>query len=87
MLRRRLPSIWLLVQNHGQQRVMDFETAVVINEAQVAKLIHEMAHARPGRADHLSECLLTDLRGNWLGPALLAEVGEQQQHPGEPFLG
>jgi hypothetical protein len=43
MLLRRLR--WLLVQNHAQQRAMDFEIAIVLNETQVAKLVHKLIHA------------------------------------------
>jgi hypothetical protein len=42
---RGLHRVRLLVQYHAQQRAMDFETPVVLNRPQVAKLVHEMAHA------------------------------------------
>ena len=40
--------------------------SIVINEPQFTKLVHKVAHARPGRADHLGERFLTDLCENWL---------------------
>jgi len=65
----RLPSkqqlrfnLRLIVQNHVQQGTVDFNVAVVIDKAQLPKLVHEKTDARSRRADHLGERLLTDLR-------------------------
>ena len=75
---RQVHCAWLIGQKHTQQRIMDFEMSVVVNETQFTELVHEVAHARPGRADHLSECFLTDLRENWLRSAFLSKIGQQQ---------
>jgi hypothetical protein len=48
--------------------------AVVINEAQFPKFVHEMTHTRPRVADHLRERLLADLRNYPLRPAVLAKI-------------
>src|ERR1043166_3737358 len=61
MLLWRAHSAWLIGQKHTHQGIMHFQATVVIDETQLTELVHEVAHARPGRADHLSECLLTDL--------------------------
>jgi hypothetical protein len=53
--------------------------SVVVNETQLAKFVHEVTHARPSRANHLSERFLTDLRENWLRSAFLSKIGQQQQ--------
>jgi hypothetical protein len=37
----------LVVQNDIQQRAVDLEATVVVDEAQLAKFVHEEAHARP----------------------------------------
>src|SRR4029079_5119512 len=58
---RRVHRARLIGQKHTQQRVMDFDMPIITNEAERTKLVHEVAHARPGRADHLRECLLPDL--------------------------
>ena len=60
--------------------------AIVVDESHLTKLVHEMTHARARRADHVSERFLTDLRDDGLRPSLLAEIGQQQQNPGKPFL-
>ena len=52
--------------------------SIVVNEPQPTKLVHEVAHARPGRADHLGECFLTDLRENGLRSAFLSKIRQQQ---------
>src|ERR1043166_4466929 len=46
-------DLGLVVQNHAQQGIMDFQFSVVFDEAQFAEFVHEEAHARSGRADHL----------------------------------
>jgi hypothetical protein len=38
-----LPDLRLVVQDHVQQRVTDFQFAVVFDIAQFAKFVHEMA--------------------------------------------
>jgi hypothetical protein len=63
-----LVALRLLVQNHVQQGTVDFNLAVVINKTQFSKSVHEKAHARSRRADHLRQCLLADFRYDWLRP-------------------
>ena len=65
---------------------MDFKAAVVLNEAQLAELVHEETDSGPGGADHLGQGFLTDLRNHLLWRAVLAEVGEQEQYSRQPFL-
>jgi hypothetical protein len=68
-------NLRVIVQNDAQQRAVDFQGAVVINEAQLSKFVHEMAHTGPRSADHLREHLLADLRNDRLGSAFLAKIG------------
>ena len=42
---RCLHVVWLLVQDHAQQRAVDLKMAVVIDEAKLTKLVHEMTDA------------------------------------------
>jgi hypothetical protein len=42
----------LVVQNDVQQRTVDFDAAIVVDEAQLSKFVHEETHARAGRSDH-----------------------------------
>ena len=59
---------------------------VVINKAQFPKFVHEMAHTRSRRADHLRQCLLADFRYNWIRPTFFAEIRQKQKDPCQPFL-
>ena len=46
---------------------MNFQTAaVVVNETQFSKFVHEKTHAGSGRSDHLRKGLLADLGDNRL---------------------
>jgi hypothetical protein len=77
----------LVMQNDIQQGTMHFEAAaVVVNETQFSKFIHEETDAGPCRADHLCKCLLTDFRANRFRFAFLAKVRQQQEQPSQTFL-
>src|ERR1700686_767801 len=80
----------LLVQNDIQQRAVDFDAvfdaAVVFNEAELAKFVHEETHARPRRSNHLRKRLLADFGDDRLRLGFLAEIRQQQEHSGKPFL-
>ena len=65
---------------------MDLDAAVVVNEAQFSKFVHEETHARPGRADHLRKRLLADFRDYRLRFVFLAKVRQQQEQTGKTFL-
>jgi hypothetical protein len=79
-------EVWIVEENDIQERTVDLDVTIVVDEAQASKLIHKEAHAAAGRSDHLCEGLLTDLRQYWLGFALLAEIGQDQQQARKPFF-
>src|SRR6202162_1729019 len=60
--------------------------AIVVNEAQLSKFVHEKAHARSRRADHLRQRLLADFGYDWLRPTFLAKIRQKQKDPCQPFL-
>ena len=76
----------LLVQNEIQQGTVDLDATVVVNEAQFSTFVHEKTHAGPGRADHLRERLLADVRDHRLRFVFLAKVRQQQEQAGKTFL-
>ena len=78
-------DVRLLVQNHIQQRTMDFYAAVVIDKTQFSKFVHESTDARSRRADHLCECLLADFRQDRFGFAFLPKIREKQEGPAKRF--
>ena len=51
---------YLIEQEYIEQRLVYLDSAVVINKSQPAKSVHEEAHARPCRANHLCLRLLRD---------------------------
>jgi hypothetical protein len=59
---------------------MDFQLSVVFNKTQFAEFVHEKAHARSGRADHLRQCFLTKLSHDRLRPASSKDVLFQIAH-------
>ena len=75
-----------IVQDDVQERAVNLQAIVVVNEPQLAELVHEEADPRSGGADHLGQGLLTDLWNYRLGPSFLAEVRQEQQHPRQPLL-
>ena len=55
---RRVVAGQFVVKNDIQQRLVDTNAAVVLDEPEFAKPIHEEADARPCRADHLCQGFL-----------------------------
>jgi hypothetical protein len=74
-------NLRFIVENHVQQGTVDFNVAVVINETQFPKLVHEKTHARACRANHLRQCLLADFRNDRLGPTFFAKIRQEQKDP------
>ncbi len=66
---------------------MDFKMAIIVDETQFTKLVHEVADARSSRSDHLGEDFLTDLCHDRLWPTFLAEICKQQQEPRQALFG
>jgi hypothetical protein len=46
------------MEDDVQQGIMDDEVTVIINETQLAELVHEHTNARSGGADHIGEGFL-----------------------------
>src|ERR1043166_5462027 len=75
-----------VVEDDVEQRAVDLQPTVVLDKAQLPKLVHEEADARAGCADHLRQRFLADLGHAASRPPFLAEVGQQQKDPREPLL-
>ena len=65
---------------------MNPDAAVVFDEAELAKAIHEKADARACGADHLCKCLLGYSRNQGLRFTRFAKFGHQQEDPRQTFL-
>jgi hypothetical protein len=71
----------LVVQDNGEKGIMDAQTAIVVDEAQLSELIQKETHPGPRRTDHFGKHFLTDLRNHQLHLPVFAKVGQQ------PILG
>ena len=76
----------LLVQDNTQERIVDVDLAVVLNEAPFPEFVHEQIDPRPSCANHLREHLLRYFGKHLLSRALRAIVRRQQQSARQPFL-
>jgi len=74
------------VQKHVHQRVIDLHVAVVLNETEFSKFVHEGVDARPRGAHHFRERRLADLRYDRLGFSRLAEIRHEQEQSGQTLL-
>ena len=76
----------LIVKNDVEQGFMNADAAVVFDEAELTKAVHEEADARAGSADHFREGFLSDGRDEGFGLAGLAELGHEEECAGEAFF-
>src|SRR5271154_3082471 len=76
----------LVDENYVEERAVHGEPAVVLDETELSKLVHEKTDTRSGGAHHFGEGFLADFGNDRLGPAFLAILREQEERPGEaPF--
>ena len=74
------------MQDNIEERAVDFQSAVVFNQAQFPEFIHKQANPRASGADHICQGFLADFWNDRLGLAFFPNVGEQQKNPGQPLL-
>ena len=70
-------DLGLIVQDRIQQRTMDFNLHIVVDEAKLAEFVHEEADAGPGRADHFGQGFQADIGNDRLRTTLLAKIRQQ----------
>src|ERR1700730_6333410 len=80
------PDLGIVVQDHVQQGIMDLDFSVVFDETQFAESVHEKAHARSGRANHLRQRFLTKRSHDRLWPAFLPEICKKKEESGEALF-
>jgi hypothetical protein len=83
------PDLGIVVQDHVQRGIMDLEFSVAFDETQFAESVHEKAHTRSRRANHLRQRFLTERSHDrlWLafpkfGASLVAGSDQLEQHAG-----
>src|ERR1035441_7529870 len=69
-----------------EKRFVNLDAAVVVNESESAKAVHEEANARTGSADHLRQGLLGDGRNELCRFSRLAVIGHQKEEPCEALF-
>jgi hypothetical protein len=74
------------VQDDIEEGAMNVQAAIVLNEAQLPKLVHKETHPGPRGPDHFGQGFLTDPGHDGLMLSVFAEAGQQQQNPRQPFL-
>ena len=76
-----------VVQDNTQERIVDVDLAVVLDEAEFPEFVHEKIDPRPRRANHLRQHLLRYFGKYLLRMAWRAIAREQQQSARQAFLG
>jgi len=69
----------LLVENHGEQGLIDFDFVLIFDEAQFPEFVHEEIHARTGGTDHLGQGFLGNFRQDAVRLILFAIAREKQE--------
>ena len=67
----------LIVQNDIQQRLIDVNPTVVLDEPELTKSIHEKANSGAGSPDHVCQCLLRYLGDKQMRLSRLAELSHE----------
>jgi hypothetical protein len=63
-----------------------YGAATVTDEAKVPELVHKLAYARAGCADHIRQGFLTEFPYDWLWLAFLAEIREEKEEAHKSLL-
>ena len=65
------------MQDNSEKGLVDFDFAVVFDEAHLPELVHKHIHARARCADHLGQHLLRDFLKHDLGLVILTVASDQ----------
>jgi len=65
------------VKDDVEKGAVDVQVTVVVNKAQLPKLVEKETDTRPRRADHLGQRFLTDLRNSRIRWGVFAKVRQQ----------
>jgi hypothetical protein len=67
-------NLGLFVKDQVQQRGVNLDAAILLDQSHFPKFVHEKADAESGRANRLGESFLADLRDQGLRLSILAEI-------------
>ena len=68
------------MQDDAQQRAVYFDISIIFDEAELAKLVHEVTDTRARRADHLGQGLLIDLGNDDVLFSFFPVIRHQQEN-------
>ena len=74
------------MEHDVEQRTVNFQTAVIVNQTELSESIHKEVHSRSGCADHFRQGFLAYFRNYVLRSSFFAKVGQQQKRPRQPLL-
>ena len=69
----------IVMEDDVQQGTMDDEVTVIINETQLAELVHEHTNARSGGADHIGEGFLAHFGNDGFSLSLFSKIGHEEE--------
>ena len=69
-----------VVQNYIEQRAVDLQATIVLNETHFSESVHEKTNSRTSRAYHLGQCLLTYFGDHGFGNAREFKMMVQRRH-------
>ena len=77
----------LIVEDDTEEGAVDVNpVSIVVQEAELPELVHEVTHPGAGGANHFGEYFLTDLRDDHLRFPFFPEMGHEKEHPRETLL-
>src|ERR1019366_3920367 len=76
----------LFVGEKVDERGVDLDRAVVVDESLFSETVHEVADAGPGGAHHLRQSLLADFNTHGFGVGLAAKASHGQEDAGQALF-
>ena len=74
------------MQDDGQEGIVDFKPAVILDKAQLPEFIHEIIHSRARGTDHSGQRLLGHSGKHRDGLVIHAITGQQQKRARQPLF-
>src|SRR6266446_2360404 len=76
-----------VVEHDVEQRTVNFQPAVIVNQPKLSEPVHKKVNARSSRTDHFRQSFLAYLRNYVLRSPFLSKTRQQQKNPRQPLFG